>query len=54
MNLLILKFVICTFMYFKAYVLNGASARVDTQMAQPERVVNECGHNSRMFSKARS
>ena len=33
---------------------NGASARVDTQMAQPERVVNECGHNNRMFSKARS
>jgi len=35
-------------------VCNGASARVDTQMAQPERVVNECGHNNCMFSKARS
>jgi len=33
---------------------NGALARVDTQMAQPERVVNKCGHNNRMFSQARS
>jgi len=24
------------------------------QAAQPERVVNECGHNNRLFSQARS
>jgi len=39
---------------YTQFDMNGASARVDMQMAQPERVVNECDHKNRMFSKTRS